>query len=215
VAVYPDSLVLERLDGGGRQQVSLAASETVWVRESTGWSSSRSVGARQVALSAKGTRLEGLVLTREESRWSGLVDLGYRLAVGPRFGATPMHGLRAGVRVDRGMWLARLGYGYGRELHGLPAWGYTLERHGGELGFGAAASLGSLRLGPVLTGRVGQASVHYSDGERRSQTSWAGALGLSALWRPPGRTCRCTSPPTPGCRWSGRARSRRWGRGGP
>ncbi|MGC4116292.1 MAG: hypothetical protein QM765_17300 [Myxococcales bacterium] len=188
VAVYPDSLLLERLDDGGRQQVSLAASETVWVRESAGWSSSHSVGARQVALSAKGSKLEGLVLTREESHFSGLVDLGYRLAVGPRFGTTPLHGLKAGFRVDRGIWLLRLGYAFGRESQSVPAWSYTLERHGGEVGFGAAASLGAFRLGPILSGRVSQATVAYSDGERRSRLGWAGALGLNVLWRPPQRS---------------------------
>lgn len=188
VPVYPDELVLERLDGGGRQRVRLAAAETVWVRASTDWSgAAHSLGAKHVALSAKGTRLDGLVLTHEESGWSGLVDLGYRLAVGPRFGSTPTHGLKAGLRVDRGLWLARLSYGYGREFQSLPAWSYTLERHGGELGLGAAWTLGSFRLGPILSGRVGEAMVGYGDGQERSSTSWGGALDLCVLWRPPQR----------------------------
>ncbi|HEY3451331.1 MAG TPA: caspase family protein [Myxococcales bacterium] len=184
VAVYPADLVLERLDDGGRQSIHLLGDETVWIRPSEGWSTLSSVGLKQVALVAKGPRLDGLVLTHEESRWSGLVELGYRLSVGPRYGAIPTHAARAGFRVDRGIWQLRLGYGYGRETHAFEAWSYLVQRHALELGFGPAATFEAWRVGPVASASVGWTSFAYGDGAKRSQTAWAGSLAANVLWQP-------------------------------
>jgi len=183
VAVYPAEAVIERVDDGGQQRVRLTESEAVRVSEATGWLPRAGLGSRRTALAAKGHRIEGLVLTREEPAASLLVDLGYQVSVGPRHSALPRHGAVAGLRLDRGLLEARLAYAFGQQKERSESWGYTLGRHGLELGAGPAFGFGSVRLGVTATAALAFARVTFEDGERKTSAAWGGSACFDALWR--------------------------------
>ena len=178
VPVYPAELVLERLDGSQpeRQHVALAAGDTVWVREKGGWQPTSSLGSGELALRAKGERLEGLVLTRSRPRWSGLLDLGYGAAFGPGYSAVAIHNVTAGLRLDRDWLWGQVAFSYGHRSEEFDAWGYDLDRADLALRIGPALDLWILRLGLAADVRILLRDVGFHDGTDRLRAG----LGLGA-----------------------------------
>ncbi|MBI5544627.1 MAG: caspase family protein [Deltaproteobacteria bacterium] len=183
VPVYPTELVLERLGGGGQQHLVLRDRDAVRISDAQGWSAQGGLGSRHSMLAAKGERLEGLVLTREETAWSGLVDVGYQASWGPTKSEIPTHGLGAGFRLDRGLWQGRIGYALGHRAEELSTWSYSVQRHSLDLSLGPAMSWSRWRLAATLGASVAWNRVAFDDGERHTDLSWGMAARAEVLWR--------------------------------
>jgi hypothetical protein len=173
-------VLLQRLSSGerDRQYITLARGSTVRVTERAEWSDADGLGSKEAALVAKGGRLEGLVLTERVWSWSGLLDLGYRTAIGPEYGFVTMHNGSVGLRVDHGWLCLRVSYAYGRQSGDYQAWGYELERNDLRLEVGPAFDLGDFRLSVAVVGSLFTRDVSYRDGTQRPRGGFG--VGMSA-----------------------------------
>jgi hypothetical protein len=122
------------------------------------------------------------VLTERRLRWAGLVELDYRVAIGPTYGSATLHNGGVAVRVDHGLLTLRLACAYGHGSGDYAAWGYRMDRADLRLEAGPGFDLGSTRLAVGAGANLFSRDVRYRDGTRRPRGGFGLGAGVSWLF---------------------------------